>query len=275
MIQSLVRNNEVSDLIAGYGQIIVDECHHLPSVSFERVSAEAKARYVVGLTATPYRRDGHQAIIHFQCGPTRFNLSRKQEANLDTFVRSLIVRETGFSLQAEETGVTIQDLYARLASNRQRNLLILADIRQALKQKRSPLLLTERREHLEFFIEHLHGEVPNLIVLQGGIGAKQRREIMAKLASIPDDEERLILATGRYIGEGFDDARLDTLFLALPFSWKGNLIQYAGRLHRTHSQKSEVQVYDYVDSNVPMLVKMHTKRLSGFKSMGYVRGNYE
>jgi superfamily II DNA or RNA helicase len=275
MIQSLVRNNEVSDLIAGYGQIIVDECHHLPSVSFERVSAEAKARYVVGLTATPYRRDGHQAIIHFQCGPTRFNLSRKQEANSDTFIRSLIVRETGFSLQAEESGISIQDLYARLASNRQRNMFILDDIRRSLKQGRSPLLLTERKEHLDYFVENLRGDVRNLIVLQGGIGAKQRREIMAKLASIPDDEERLILATGRYIGEGFDDARLDTLFLALPFSWKGNLIQYAGRLHRTHSQKSEVQVYDYVDSNVPMLVKMHAKRLSGFKAMGYERGNYE
>jgi superfamily II DNA or RNA helicase len=271
MIQSLVRNNEVSDLVAGYGQIIVDECHHLPAISFERILAEAKARYVVGLTATPYRRDGHQAIIHFQCGPTRFNLHRKQHGIVDDFIRSLIIRETGFALQSENTQESIQDLYARLATDRQRNLLILGDIRQALKQKRSPLLLTERKDHLEFFINNLCGDVPNLIVLQGGMGAKQRRQIMAKLASIPDDEERLILATGRYIGEGFDDARLDTLFLALPFSWKGNLVQYAGRLHRTHSQKSEVQVYDYVDSAVPMLVKMHAKRMSGFKAMGYER----
>jgi len=271
MIQSLVRNNEVIDLVAGYGQVIVDECHHLPAVSFERVLAEAKAKYVVGLTATPYRRDGHQAIIHFQCGPTRFNLHRKQHGMVDDFIRSLIVRETGFALQPENTQESVQDLYARLAADRQRNRLILDDIRQALKQKRSPLLLTERKDHLEFFVENLSGEVPNLIVLQGGMGAKQRRQIMAKLASISDNEERLILATGRYIGEGFDDARLDTLFLALPFSWKGNLVQYAGRLHRTHSQKNEVQVYDYVDSAVPMLVKMHAKRMSGFKAMGYER----
>jgi superfamily II DNA or RNA helicase len=271
MIQSLVRKHEVSDLVAGYGQVIVDECHHLPAVSFERVLAEVKARYVVGLTATPYRRDGHQAIIHYQCGPTRFNWHHKPHSDEREYVRRLILRETGFTLPPTDPAQSIQELYARLATDRQRNLLILDDIRQTLKQKRSPILLTERKDHLQFFVENLRGDVRHLIVLQGGMGTKQRREIMAKLASIGDDEERMILATGRYIGEGFDDARLDTLFLALPFSWKGNLVQYAGRLHRAHSEKMEVQVYDYIDSAVPMLAKMHTKRMSGFKAMGYLR----
>ncbi len=269
MMQSLIRKDEVADLVANYGQIIVDECHHLPAFSFERVLGEVKAKYVVGLTATPYRRDGHLPIIHLQCGPTRFSLNRKQQATDEDFTRRLILRETGFSLSDTDSGITIQEIYARLTADRQRNHLILDDIRQALAEGRSPILLTERKDHLEYLAGELRDTVKHLVVLHGGMGVKQRRKVMEHLASIPDDEERLILATGRYIGEGFDDARLDTLFLALPFSWKGMLVQYAGRLHRLHPDKVEVQVYDYVDSSVPMLAKMHEKRMKGFKSMGY------
>jgi len=269
MMQSLVRKEEVADLVANYGQIIVDECHHLPAFSFERVLAEVKARYVVGLTATPYRRDGHQPIIHLQCGPTRYSLNRKRQETDDAFTRRLVLRETGFSVSDSDKETTIQELYARLASDRQRNRLILDDIRKALADGRSPILLTERKDHLELFAGELRGSVKHLVVLQGGMGVKQRRKIVKYLAAIPDDEERLILATGRYIGEGFDDARLDTLFLALPFSWKGMLVQYAGRLHRLHPDKEEVRVYDYVDVSVPMLAKMHEKRMKGFRAMGY------
>jgi len=269
MMQSLVRKDEVADLVADYGQVIVDECHHLPAFSFERVLAEVKARYVVGLTATPYRRDGHQPIIHLQCGPTRFSLHRKQQAGKGAFTRRLILRETGFTLSETDSEATIQEIYARLTTDRQRNNLILDDIRQALAEGRSPILLTERKDHLEFFAGELRDIVKHMIVLQGGMGVKQRRKVMEHLAAIPGEEERLILATGRYIGEGFDDARLDTLFLALPFSWKGMLVQYAGRLHRLHPGKEEVRVYDYVDGAVPMLAKMHDKRMKGFRAMGY------
>ena len=269
MMQSLVRKDEVADLVADYGQVIVDECHHLPAFSFERVLAEVKARYVVGLTATPYRRDGHQPIIHLQCGPTRFSLHRNQQAAEDAFTRQLILRETDFTLSEADSGATIQEIYARLTTDRQRNQLILADIRETLAEGRSPILLTERKDHLEFFAGQLRDTVKHMIVLQGGMGVKQRRKVMEQLAAIPDDEERLILATGRYIGEGFDDARLDTLFLALPFSWKGMLVQYAGRLHRLHAGKEEVRVYDYLDGAVPMLAKMHEKRMKGFRAMGY------
>lgn len=269
MMHSLVRKDEVADLVADYGQVIVDECHHLPAFSFERVLAEVKARYVVGLTATPYRRDGHQPIIHLQCGPTRFSLHRNQQAAEDAFTRRLILRETGFTLPETDSGATIQEIYARLTTDRQRNQLILDDIRETLAEGRSPILLTERKDHLEFFAGQLRDTVKHMIVLQGGMGVKQRRKVMEQLAAIPDDEERLILATGRYIGEGFDDARLDTLFLALPFSWKGMLVQYAGRLHRLHAGKEEVRVYDYLDGAVPMLAKMHEKRMKGFRAMGY------
>jgi superfamily II DNA or RNA helicase len=269
MMQSLVRKDEVADLVANYGLVIVDECHHLPAFSFERVLAEVKARYVVGLTATPYRRDGHQPIIHMQCGPTRYSLDRKQQESRDAFTRRLILRETSFTVSDSDKETTIQEIYALLASDRERNRFILDDIRKALADGRSPILLTERKDHLELFAGELRDSVKHLVVLHGGMGVKQRRKIVEHLAAIPDDEERLILATGRYIGEGFDDARLDTLFLALPFSWKGMLVQYAGRLHRLRAGKEEVRVYDYVDGSVPMLAKMHEKRMKGFRTLGY------
>lgn len=269
MMQSLVRKDEVADLVADYGQVIVDECHHLSAFSFERVLAEVKAKYVVGLTATPYRRDGHQPIIHLQCGPTRFSLDRKRDGVNGSFIRRLVIRETGFALPHSGRETTIQEIYGMLAADLARNRFILDDIRTALAEGRSPILLTERKDHLELFASALRGTVRHLIVLQGGMGVKQRRKVLEQLASIPDDEERLILATGRYIGEGFDDARLDTLFLALPFSWKGILVQYAGRLHRLREGKDEVWIYDYVDGSVPMLAKMHEKRMKGFRVLGY------
>ncbi len=247
----------------------MDECHHLPAFSFERVLAEVKAQYVVGLTATPYRRDGHQPIIHLQCGPTRFSLHRKQQAAESAFTRRLVLRETGFSLPEADSEATIQEIYARLTSDRKRNQLILDDIRRTLAEGRSPILLTERKDHLEFLAAELRDTVKHMIVLQGGMGVKQRRKVLAQIAAIPDEEERLILATGRYIGEGFDDARLDTLFLAMPISWHGTLQQYAGRLHRLHENKKIVRVYDYVDVPVPVLMRMYRKRIKGYKAMGY------
>lgn len=181
------------------------------------------------------------------------------------------MRETDFTLPATDSGITILELYARLSTDRQRNRIILEDIRQALDEGRSPILLTERKDHLEFFAENLRETVRHMVVLHGGMGAKRLRAVMGQLAAVPDGEERLILATGRYIGEGFDDARLDTLFLAQPFSWKGMLVQYAVRLHRQHPGKEEVRVHDYMDNSVPMLVKMYDKRMRGFRAMGYAQ----
>lgn len=271
MMQSLVRKEKVADVIAGYGQIIVDECHHLPAVSFERVLAEAKARYVVGLTATPQRRDGHHPITEMQLGPVRFAVDPKGQAAQRPFAHKLVVRETTFATSTQGAP-SIQELYAALATDEKRNRLILDDVIRALEQRRSPILLTERKDHLEFFASRLARFTRHLVVLQGGMSSKERREVKERLASIPDREERLVLATGRYIGEGFDDARLDTLFLALPVSWKGTLIQYTGRLHRLHPDKTEVQIFDYVDRAVPMLLRMFEKRLRSYRGIGYARG---
>ena len=156
-----------------------------------------------------------------------------------------------------------------IAADARRSELILNDVIGALEEGRTPILVTERRDHLEYFAAQLRAFARHLVVLQGGVTAKARRETTAQLAAIPDGEERLILATGRYIGEGFDDARLDTLFLAMPVSWKGTLVQYTGRLHRLSPGKTEVRIYDYVDRGVPLLARMFEKRLRGYRAIGY------
>lgn len=269
MIQSLVRKEKVDDLVAGYGHIIVDECHHIPAVSFERVLSEAKARYLVGLTATPQRRDGQHPIIAMQLGSVRFKADAKSQAARQSFRHKLIVRETAFTLANEKPGTGIQETYRALANDETRNQSIVADVIAALEEGRSPILITERKDHLEYFAEQFQSVVRHLVVLQGGMTNKGRRGSIDQMSSIPDTAERLVLATGRYIGEGFDDARLDTLFLTMPISWKGTLIQYTGRLHRRHPSKAEVQIYDYVDREVPMLLRMFDKRLATYRAIGY------
>jgi superfamily II DNA or RNA helicase len=267
-IQSLVRDGVVDDIVATYGYVLVDECHHLPAVSFERVLAEVKPRYVTGLTATPYRRDGHQPIIHMQCGPIRHVVDPRSQAAQRPFGHRLVCRETPFRADGDESP-GIQRLYARLVTDVARNEVILNDIISAVDAGRSPLVLTERKDHLDFLAGKLRKFARHVVVLQGGGKAKARREALEQLAAIPEDEERLVLATGRYAGEGFDDARLDTLFLAMPIAWRGTLIQYAGRLHRLHPGKREVVIYDYVDREVPVLAKMFEKRQRGYRALGY------
>jgi len=271
MLQSLVRAGQVADLVAGYGQVIVDECHHVPAVSFERVLSEVKARFVVGLTATPQRRDGQHPITEMQLGPVRFTVDARSEAARRPFEHRLIVRRTAFCQPDRSKTQGIQELYAALAADEARNDLILNDVIASLEEGRSPILLTERKDHLEFFADRLRSFTRNLVVLHGRMTARGRNAARDELAAIPSDQERLILATGRYIGEGFDDARLDTLFLALPVSWKGTLVQYTGRLHRLHPGKAEVRIYDYVDNNVPMLSRMFERRLRGYRAIGYAR----
>jgi superfamily II DNA or RNA helicase len=269
MLQSLVREGRVDDVVAGYGHVIVDECHHVPAVSFERILSEVKARYLTGLTATPRRRDGLHPILEMQLGPVRFAVDARSQAARRPFDRRLIVRETAFTMIALDPAQGIQALYGALAGDERRNQLILDDVAHAIEEHRSPILLTERRDHLEYLATRLRPFVRRLVVLQGGMTPSERRQVMAQLAGIPEDEPRLVLATGRYIGEGFDDARLDTLFLTMPVSWKGTLVQYAGRLHRLHPGKTEVRIYDYVDREVPLFQRMFEKRLRGYRAIGY------
>jgi superfamily II DNA or RNA helicase len=270
VIQSLYRKDEVKDFVAEYGQVIVDECHHISAFTFEQVMRQVKAKYVVGLTATPTRKDGHHPIIYMQCGPVRFSMSAKTMTETTPFEHKVTPRHTEFRMAPELTEVTIQDIYAALVNDVPRNEMIANDIVRAIESGRCPLLLTGRTEHLQYFAAKLAGVAKHVFVLKGGMGKKQRREIAAALAAVPENESRVILATGSYIGEGFDDARLDTLFLAMPISWKGTLQQYVGRLHRLHDNKRFVQVYDYVDGYVLMLARMYERRLKGYAAIGYV-----
>jgi superfamily II DNA or RNA helicase len=270
MIQSLVRKGSVDDIVATYGHVVVDECHHVPAASFERVLSEIRARYVVGLTATPQRRDGLHPILEMQFGPVRFTADPKQHAAGN---RRLVIRHTAFQLPGSATEPGIQEIYRSLTSDEARNQLIIDDVLRALGDGRSPLLLTERRNHLEYFASRLRAHVQHLVVLQGGKSANRNQDLGSLLSDIPEGDQRLVIATGRYIGEGFDDARLDTLFLAMPISWKGTLVQYAGRLQRLRLEKTEVRIFDYVDSHVPVLSRMFQKRLRTYRAIGYALGD--
>jgi superfamily II DNA or RNA helicase len=271
VIQSLVRKGEVSDLISGYGHLIVDECHHLSAASFELVARRSKARYVLGLSATVTRKDGHHPIIHMQCGPVRHRVSAKLQAAQRAFEHNVRIRPTEFALPVSLDGhrISMPALYAALAQNEARNAAIFDDVLTALDAGRCPLILTGRRDHLELLQSRLARFARNLIVLHGGLSTAERR--VAKEALRASSEgERLVLATGQFLGEGFDDPRFDTLFLVMPISWKGTLAQYVGRLHRDHDSKREVIVYDYVDSAVPVLARMAAKRATGYRALGYV-----
>ncbi len=265
LMQSLNRKGEIDNRIADYGQIIVDECHHLSAFSFEQILKSAKARYVLGLTATPIRRDGHHPIIFMQCGPIRYRANEKHQHR--PFDHEVSPQKTGFKLPAETE--TIHEIYAYLAQSQERNQKIVQDVKASLASGRSPIVLTERKDHLFLLAEQLKGCTEHIITLYGGMGVKQRRLEMEKLTNLPAGTSRLIIATGKLIGEGFDDPQLDTLFLTMPISWRGTLQQYAGRLHRLHDGKKVVQIYDYIDENIPVLMRMFDKRIKGYKVMGY------
>jgi superfamily II DNA or RNA helicase len=271
LIQSLVRNREVSDLVADYGHLVVDECHHLSAASFELVARRSKARFVLGLSATVARKDGHHPIIFMQCGPVRHRVDARQQAFERGIHHRARDRSTKFELPALLASAerpSMPAIYAALAQDSRRNDLIFDDVLKSLEAKRSPVVLTERKDHLEYLRNRFSPFVKNLVVLRGGMSAAERKIAKAALR-VSDDQERLILATGRYIGEGFDDGRLDTLFLTMPISWKGTLAQYVGRLHRQHDGKTDVLVVDYVDSAVPILARMAAKRRTGYRALGY------
>lgn len=270
-IQSLVRKGEVSDLVGDYGHLVVDECHHLSAVSFEAVARAAKAKYLLGLSATVTRKDGHHPIIFMQCGPIRYRVDARKQTAARPFLHRVVVKRTAFRAERQKSDApgSIQEIYGLLTRDKARNDMIFDDILSALEAGRSPVVITERKDHLQAIAERLTKFAKNVIVLKGGMGAKQRNQVTEALASVPEGEERVIVATGRYLGEGFDDARLDTLFLTMPISWRGTLAQYAGRLHRLHESKREVVIYDYVDAAEPLLAKMAGRREAGYRSLGY------
>lgn len=268
IMQSLFEGEEkeVKSFVEDYGMVIVDECHHVAAFTFEKVLKAAKAKYVYGLSATPVRKDGHHPIIFMQCGPIRYLVDAKSQADKRTFSHFIIPR---FTRARAPAGSGIQELYAAIVKNENRNASLVEDAVRLVREGRSPILLTERKEHAAQLATLLQGKIQNVFLLVGSDKPKEKREKLAALQAIPASEEVVVAATGKYIGEGFDAPRLDTLLLAMPISWRGTLAQYAGRLHRNYEGKHEVRIYDYVDVHIPMLERMYHKRLKGYAELGY------
>lgn len=271
IMQSLASGGEVKEFISDYGMVIVDECHHVPAFTFEQILKKVPAKYIYGLTATPARRDGHHPIIFMHCGPVRYRADAKKEASRRPFEHLVIPRFTGFRvpIDREEKEMSIQEFYSRIAMDEWRNQLIVDDVIRAHENGRNALVLTERTAQVKLLAGKLGEKIPEVITLTGGRGRKETKNLLARIAATPAGGQLTLVATGRYIGEGFDEPRLDTLFLAMPISWKGTLQQYAGRLHRWFQNKKEVQIYDYVDIHVSILEKMYQKRLAGYAAIGY------
>ena len=265
VMQSLSRQGEVNALVENYGQVIVDECHHVGAVSFEAILTRTKARYVLGLSATPIRRDGQQPVIFMQCGPIRHTAARPADGPHDLEVIPQM-RTTPIEVPLD---AGIQDVFRYLATDDERTEAIAAEIARAFGQGRKVLVLTERTVHLDAIRAALIGRVPEPMVLHGRLSRKQREALISELNGLPADAPRILLATGKLVGEGFDHPALDTLVLAMPVSWKGTLQQYAGRLHREHAGKTDVRIVDFVDVGHPALRRMWDRRQRGYRAMGY------
>ena len=265
------KDKEVKDIVQNYGLVIVDECHHVSAVNFSRVLGAVKAKYVYGLTATPYRSDGHHPIIFMQCGPIRFQVDAKKEASHRTFDHLIVPRFTAVRMPLDTRSKKwhITDIYTHICESDLRNRQIVADVERVVNDGRNPLILTERTQHIRQLVELMKDKDFEVIVLTGELKTKVRRLALDRIRSLRDGDRFVIIATGKLIGEGFDEARLDTLFLAMPIAWKGTIAQYAGRLHRDYAGKDEVLIYDYVDIHIPVLERMYHKRLSAYRSVGY------
>jgi superfamily II DNA or RNA helicase len=269
MIQSLKAIDDLADFFGGYGLIVIDECHHLPAFSFEACVRRAPSRFFLGLTATPYRRDGLQEMIAMQCGPIRHRVATS-DGPAGELALQLRVRETTLAPDSA-ADAPIQEVFRLLVANEERTALVCNDVVEALGDGRRCLVLSQWKEHCRLLADRLqaHGVTP--FVLEGGLGKRARAAILERIESTSPGDDLVVVATGQYLGEGFDCPQLDTLFLAFPVAFKGRIVQYTGRLMRPHSGKTSVRVYDYADPRVGVLRKMHTRRLTTYKSLGFTR----
>lgn len=268
LMQSCLTDEGVKPFVRQYGMVIVDECHHVSAVNFEQILKSIPARYVYGLTATPIRKDGHQPIIFMQCGPIRYSAEAKSQLAKQTFKRWLIPRFTAYR-DLSDSSSTYAQIVQSLATDEARNALIVEDVCKTLAVGRSQIVLTTLTSHVEQLSQLLSTCCKNIITLVGSESMKDKRQKMERLAELSPKEPLVVVATGRYVGEGFDYPRLDTLFLVSPVSWKGIIAQYAGRLHREYHGKTDVRIYDYIDIRLPLCERMYQRRLKGYAAIGY------
>jgi superfamily II DNA or RNA helicase len=294
MLQTLARRKDVAELVAGYGHVVVDECHHVPAAAFEYAVKQIPARRWLGLTATPYRRDKLDDLISLQLGPIRHTIThgtrtvdRSQDGGshrddrLDVVMPQtepaarprpvLEVHRTGFCYQGDVDPSApggIATVYRHLIADQARTAQVVADIAAALERGRHCLVLTQWTAHVQAFADSLHSKGFDPVVLRGGMGATARKAALARLTPT-GEAPLLVVGTGPYVGEGFDCPILDTLFLAAPIAFKGRLVQYAGRVLRAHPGKTTAEVHDYHDSATPVLASSLAKRAPGYTSLGF------
>lgn len=269
--QSLFKKDNIEEIVKNYGLVMVDECHHVAAFSFEKVLKAIRSKYVYGLTATPTRKDGWHKIIYMQCGDIRVRVSNKELKQNKEMEHTVIVKKTNYKYipTEEKDKIQVSEILNDMCHNVFRNSMIIEDINKCVTEGRVPIVLTERVEHLKILKESLESLNVPVVVYKGNMGKKKTKEIQDIIKEADaSNKPRIILATSSSIGEGFDDSRLDTLFLTMPVSWKGRIIQYVGRLHREHEDKEKVIVYDYLD-NMKVLEKMYNRRLKGYKIAGY------
>jgi len=269
MAQSLARREDLDEISSRYGFVVVDECHHVPAVTFERCVKQINTRRWLGLTATPYRRDGLQGLITMYCGPIRHRMDEKVDVEKD-FRRELIVHQTNFEVSDDDTH--IQDLFRALVDDEARTMEICVDVAAAAAKGRNCLVLTQWTEHLSSVVSVLGARGVTPLVLQGGMGKKARAKVMADLDGASKRGGMVLVATGSFLGEGFDCPPLDTVFMAFPIAFRGRVVQYVGRILRPLDGKSTVEVHDYVDAQSPVLARMHRKRLPGYAALGFDTG---
>ncbi|HQR80962.1 MAG TPA: DEAD/DEAH box helicase family protein, partial [Actinomycetota bacterium] len=277
MLQTLARRPDTGEKVANYGLVVVDECHHVPAAAFEAAVRTIPARYWLGLTATPYRRDGLNDLIGFQLGPVRHTLrladpDTLEGASSDRPRPVLIVHPTQFQIE-EPIDLSVPgamaSIHGALAADDARNEQILRDVLDAHDRGRHCLVLAQRTAHVDHLAASLVQQGLDPVVLKGGMGARERATASERLVPEAGGPALLVVATGHFVGEGFDCPALDTLFLAGPVSFKGRLIQYAGRILRASPGKQTAEVHDYHDVQVPVLAAALAKRAPGYVSLGF------
>ncbi len=221
----------------------------------------------LGLTATPYRCDGLQGLISMYCGPIRHRMA-SGALDTQTFEHQLVVHATDRAIPAQD-GLGIQAVFRAIVEDDQRTEQICLNVASAVQAGRNCLVLSQWTEHVDRLVEGLKRRGHQPLVLQGGLGKKARALVVEQLYRTDRQGGILLIATGSFLGEGFDCPPLDTLFLAFPLAFKGRLVQYVGRILRPTDSKSKVEVHDYVDVNIPVLARMHTKRLPAYAGLGF------
>ena len=268
MAQSLARREDLSDITARYGLVVVDECHHVPAVTFERVVRQIPVRHWLGLTATPYRRDHLEKLITMYCGPERHRMNTDEPEGLK--IERVVIAHMTAHEQAGGEDIGIHEVFRAIVEDDERSAQICDDITRAVEIGRNCLVLAQWTEHVEKLSAELRSRGMDTVVMRGGMGKKARTAATSEMQTKASKGGLVLVATGSFLGEGFDFPDLDTLFLAFPLAFKGRIVQYVGRILRPTATKSKVEVHDYVDVNVPVLSRMHTKRLAAYNSLGFL-----